>query len=101
MGGVVMGKSGSVGLLALREGRLTECSSHLTFSLDPGWTFVDMEDWCPDLSANWIREIGGDPGELPSAILCYSVPFIILFFVLVVGWVYKMMHGISELFGCD
>ncbi|TFK34174.1 integral peroxisomal membrane peroxin-domain-containing protein [Crucibulum laeve] len=36
-----------------------EVSSNLTFSLAPGWAFVDTEDWRKDLAASWI-ECGGD-----------------------------------------
>ncbi|KAF7968953.1 hypothetical protein HWV62_28797 [Athelia sp. TMB] len=36
-------------------------SSNLTFSLAPGWRFVETEDWRPDLHADWAGEgIGGD-----------------------------------------
>ncbi|EKM51769.1 uncharacterized protein PHACADRAFT_262101 [Phanerochaete carnosa HHB-10118-sp] len=28
--------------------------SNLTFSLSPGWLFVETEDWRPDLEASWI-----------------------------------------------
>ncbi|KAH0826239.1 hypothetical protein J3R83DRAFT_5701 [Lanmaoa asiatica] len=28
-------------------------SSNLTFSLSPGWTFVETEGWRPDLGATW------------------------------------------------
>ncbi|KIK79992.1 hypothetical protein PAXRUDRAFT_833805 [Paxillus rubicundulus Ve08.2h10] len=30
-----------------------EVSSNLTFSLSPGWTFVETEGWRPDLEASW------------------------------------------------
>ncbi|GJE88805.1 hypothetical protein PsYK624_048920 [Phanerochaete sordida] len=31
-----------------------DVSSNLTFSLSPGWLFVETEDWRPDLEASWI-----------------------------------------------
>ncbi|KAJ7117726.1 integral peroxisomal membrane peroxin-domain-containing protein [Mycena epipterygia] len=34
--------------------------SNLTFSLDPGWAFVDTEDWRADLEARWAGD-GGAP----------------------------------------
>ncbi|KAH8104745.1 integral peroxisomal membrane peroxin-domain-containing protein [Cristinia sonorae] len=34
--------------------------SNLTFSLAPGWTFVETEDWRPDLEGTWISNIGAD-----------------------------------------
>jgi hypothetical protein len=37
-------------------------SSSLTFSLDPGWAFVETEDWRPDLETVWA-ECGGDASE--------------------------------------
>jgi hypothetical protein len=35
------------------------CSSNLTFALEPGWKFVETEDWRPDVEAAWA-ECGGD-----------------------------------------
>ncbi|KAF8994734.1 integral peroxisomal membrane peroxin-domain-containing protein [Cyathus striatus] len=40
-------------------GDVGEVSSNLTFSLAPGWSFVDTEDWRKDLDAAWV-ECGGD-----------------------------------------
>lgn len=40
---------------------LTAYSSNLTFSLEPGWAFVETEDWRKDLEASWI-EIDSDAG---------------------------------------
>ncbi|KAN0074594.1 hypothetical protein V8E55_011643 [Tylopilus felleus] len=37
-----------------------EISSNLTFSLSPGWAFVETEGWRPDLVASWAVE-GGSP----------------------------------------
>ncbi|KZP23366.1 hypothetical protein FIBSPDRAFT_952160 [Athelia psychrophila] len=35
--------------------------SNLTFSLAPGWRFVETEDWRPDLHADWAGEgVAGD-----------------------------------------
>ncbi|KAJ7625496.1 integral peroxisomal membrane peroxin-domain-containing protein [Roridomyces roridus] len=36
-------------------------SSNLTFSLDPGWAFIETEDWRADLEARWAG--GGEPGQ--------------------------------------
>lgn len=40
-------------------------SSNLTFSLSPGWAFVETEGWRPDLNAAWVVE-----GAAPSASVC-------------------------------
>ena len=43
-------------------------SSNLTFSLAPGWLFVETEDWRKDLVGAWSG-VGADPGghrSLPS-----------------------------------
>ena len=36
------------------------CSSNLTFSLAPGWLFVETEDWRPDLEGRWMDPVGTD-----------------------------------------
>lgn len=36
-------------------------SSNLTFSLAPGWAFVETEDWRKDVQCAWAP-CGGDPG---------------------------------------
>lgn len=36
------------------------CSSNLTFSLSPGWLFVETEDWRPDLEGRWLAPVGAD-----------------------------------------
>lgn len=38
-------------------------SSNLTFSLAAGWSFVETEDWRPDLDGAWADGVGGDDGE--------------------------------------
>lgn len=38
-------------------------SSNLTFSLSPGWLFVETEDWRPDLEGTWIAPIETDESE--------------------------------------
>lgn len=38
-------------------------SSNLTFSLAPGWLFVETEDWRPDLEGAWISNVGADEGK--------------------------------------
>ena len=40
-------------------------SSNLTFSLSPGWAFVETEGWRPDVVAAWAVE-----GNAPSASIC-------------------------------
>ena len=40
-----------------------DCSSNLTFSLSPGWLFVETEDWRPDLEGVWIAPIETDDSE--------------------------------------
>lgn len=37
-------------------------SSNLTFLLDPGWSFVETEDWRADVEAKW-SEVGSDNCE--------------------------------------
>ncbi|KAJ8468880.1 hypothetical protein ONZ51_g9349 [Trametes cubensis] len=37
-----------------------EVSSNLTFSLGPGWFFVETEDWRPDLEGTWVGLRGAD-----------------------------------------
>ena len=32
----------------------TTPSSCLTFSLDEGWSFVETEDWRPDITGSWL-----------------------------------------------
>ncbi|KAL4251207.1 Peroxisomal Membrane Protein PEX28-32 [Abortiporus biennis] len=34
--------------------------SNLTFSLSPGWLFVETEEWRPDLEGTWISNVGAD-----------------------------------------
>ncbi|TFK64178.1 hypothetical protein BDN72DRAFT_861568 [Pluteus cervinus] len=36
-----------------------EVSSNLTFSIAPGWSFVQTEDWRKDLGAGWAEDSGG------------------------------------------
>ncbi|KAI0373668.1 hypothetical protein BV20DRAFT_962230 [Pilatotrama ljubarskyi] len=36
--------------------------SNLTFSLGPGWYFVETEDWRPDLEGSWAGPEGADEG---------------------------------------
>lgn len=45
------------------------CSSNLTFALEPGWRFVQTEDWRADYEGAWA-ECGADDGE--SSFLCYK-----------------------------
>ncbi|EMD40189.1 hypothetical protein CERSUDRAFT_112397 [Gelatoporia subvermispora B] len=49
------GRDGWSGVLDDGSG---DVSSNLTFSLAPGWLFVETEDWRPDVEGTWI-----DPGK--------------------------------------
>jgi hypothetical protein len=42
-------------------------SSNLTFLLEPGWAFVETEDWRADIEAKW-SEVGADDREF----VCFS-----------------------------
>ena len=45
------------------------CSSNLTFALEPGWAFVETEDWRPDLVGSWVAPGMVDTSEwLPRTI---------------------------------
>jgi len=37
-----------------------DVSSNLTFSLSPGWRFVETEDWRADLEGSWIAPVEAD-----------------------------------------
>ncbi|KAI0338995.1 hypothetical protein BDW22DRAFT_1487362 [Trametopsis cervina] len=37
-----------------------DVSSNLTFSLAPGWLFVETEDWRPDLEGTWVAPLEAD-----------------------------------------
>lgn len=41
---------------------LTPPSSCLTFDLDEGWSFVETEDWRPDITGSWLP-CGADESE--------------------------------------
>ncbi|KAH7910828.1 Peroxin/Dysferlin domain-containing protein [Hygrophoropsis aurantiaca] len=51
---------GRDGWSGVKEDGGGQVSSNLTFSLAPGWAFVETEDWRPDLEGNWIQKIGSD-----------------------------------------
>ena len=57
-------------------------SSNLTFSLSPGWLFVETEDWRPDLEGIWIAPLETDNSEshlsLMKQVLIWALD----------GWVY-------------
>ena len=53
-------------------------SSNLTFSLAPGWTFVETEGWRPDAVGSWVCA-GGDPVCRSDESESPAVPFSILF----------------------
>jgi hypothetical protein len=67
-------------------------SSNLTFSLAPGWLFVETEDWRKDLVGAWSG-VGADPGG--SRVLLSLFPCLQLIlpntdwlFLCADGWVY-------------
>ncbi|TCD70871.1 hypothetical protein EIP91_001179 [Steccherinum ochraceum] len=51
---------GRDGVSAVAEDGSGDVSSNLTFSLAPGWLFVETEDWRPDLEGTWISNVGAD-----------------------------------------
>ncbi|KIP08579.1 hypothetical protein PHLGIDRAFT_117085 [Phlebiopsis gigantea 11061_1 CR5-6] len=54
---------GRDGWSGVADGGSGDVSSNLTFSLSPGWLFVETEDWRPDLEGTWLgREHTGDNG---------------------------------------
>lgn len=56
---------------------LTAYSSNLTFSLEPGWAFVETEDWRKDLEASWI-EIDSDAGSFIAS-ACHHMSSLLLY----------------------
>ena len=44
---------------------LDECSERIVVKLEPGWAFVETEDWEPDFLARWAP-CGADKGAFPS-----------------------------------
>lgn len=58
-------------------------SSNLTFPLDPGWAFVETEDWRADIEAKW-SEVGADDCE------CFLLSWLFVKCLLwpPAGWVY-------------
>lgn len=61
------GSSGNASLLSIDivfADLLGRVSSNLTFSLAPGWRFVESEDWRIDASAEWSPVGGSDPCAL-------------------------------------
>lgn len=58
------------------------CSSNLTFTLEPGWHFVQTEDWRLDVDATWTAQ-GGD-----SSMHLLSTSLVILMTFPLDGWVY-------------
>ena len=51
---VMLGLSLPTPRLAVGSHRLTPPSSCLTFALDEGWSFVETEDWRPDITGGWL-----------------------------------------------
>ena len=50
-------------------------SSNLTFSLAPGWLFVETEDWRADLEAGWVENGGGGDDSTCSFLILILFPF--------------------------
>ncbi|EGO19202.1 hypothetical protein SERLADRAFT_479565 [Serpula lacrymans var. lacrymans S7.9] len=50
------------GWSGVKEDGSGEVSSNLTFSLAPGWAFIETEDWRVDLEATWVANVGPDDG---------------------------------------
>ena len=60
-------------------------SSNLTFSLSPGWLFVETEEWRPDLQGSWIgQELADESGCLDGSESVHLLNFISV----PDGWVY-------------
>jgi hypothetical protein len=57
-------------------------SSNLTFSLAPGWAFVETEDWRKDLGCKW----SGYGGDLGQRSFFHPIEKPLIFFI--DGWVY-------------
>ncbi|KAH9933173.1 integral peroxisomal membrane peroxin-domain-containing protein [Epithele typhae] len=51
---------GRDGWSGVNEDGSHEVSSNLTFSLAHGWSFVETEDWRPDLEGTWAEPLGAD-----------------------------------------
>ncbi|KAH9841736.1 integral peroxisomal membrane peroxin-domain-containing protein [Rhodofomes roseus] len=45
---------GRDGWSGVGEDGSADVSSNLTFALEPGWVFVETEDWRPDLQGSWV-----------------------------------------------
>lgn len=53
---------------------LLHSSSTLTFPLDPGWAFVDTEDWRADYAAAWAADEDGGVGSAADEGMLASFP---------------------------
>lgn len=54
--------------------------------LEPGWAFVDTEDWEPDYLAKWSRN-GADQGT-PYLLTALRAEYLMIFIHRLDGWVY-------------
>ncbi len=52
-------------------------SSNLTFALEPGWAFVETEDWGADIEAKW-SDVGADDCEC-FPVMVHTAVFINVF----------------------
>ena len=61
-------------------------SSNLTFSLSPGWLFVETEEWRPDLEGSWIGQEYADERECLVRLAAVHTQLTIIHWT--DGWVY-------------
>ncbi|KJA20142.1 hypothetical protein HYPSUDRAFT_204027 [Hypholoma sublateritium FD-334 SS-4] len=78
--GWTRGQDGGAGAGGSAVDGVGQVSSNLTFSLAPGWAFVETEDWRKDVQCAWAP-CGGDPGASP-------LPLRLPFRLRMHGWVY-------------
>ncbi|KAF9806839.1 hypothetical protein IEO21_08519 [Rhodonia placenta] len=53
---------GRDGWSGVDEDGASDVSSKLTFALEPGWAFVETEDWRPDVEGDWAVPASADDG---------------------------------------
>jgi len=71
-------------------------SSNLTFPLEPGWTFVETEDWRADIEAKWC-EVGADDCECFECFLVVPRSFVNVPCDPQRDGYIQMMHGSSHM----
>ena len=54
-------------------------SSNLTFLLEPGWLFVETEDWRADIEAEW-SQVGADDCEHSPIFFSATIVFILFIY---------------------